>query len=144
MRSQFDGLRTILGNSGVAVPLVDAPAVEEPSAIAKVSDASPDTDHPFADIPGLADLDQGLYKGDAKDASLSVDDDLFASVNARVSQQPTGTRRNHPEPSRAPEAERRVSGWAAAAVMAVGLFLGGSAALAIFYDNVEHILASLR
>src|SRR5580765_5684308 len=100
MRSQFDGLRTILGNAGVAVPLVDATAVEEPPAsaapaepppaIAAAPDALTEAENPFADLPGLADLDRGIYKSDAKDASLRVDDDLFASANARSSQRPTG------------------------------------------------------
>ena len=140
MRSQFDGLHTILGNSGVAVPLVDAPAVEDPATSA----TSPETANPFPDLPGLADLDRGLYKGDAKDASLSVGDDLFASVNARAASQPTSSRANRSEPAKTVDAERRVSGWAAAAAMAVGLFLGGSAAMALFHDDVAHILASLR
>ena len=128
MRSQFDGLRTILGNSGVAVPPVDAPAAEEPAS---------------ADLPGLADLDHGVYKGDAKDAALRVDDDLFASANAR-GQQPMRSRQNQSAPPYASETERHVSGWTAAAVMAVGLFLGGSAAMALFHDHVAQILASLR
>jgi len=110
MRSQFDGLHTILGNSGVAVPQVDAPAVEEP----------PD------------------------DASLRVDDDLFASVNARPARPPVSSRPTQPELVKTPDAERSVSGWAAAAVMAVGLIVGGSAAMALFHDDVSHILGSLR
>ena len=125
MRSQFDGLHTILASSGAAVPLVDAPAVEEPAASA----ASPETANPFPDLPGLADLDRGLYKGGARDA---------------LQQQRTNSRAPWPEPPKAAEAERRVSGWAAAAVMGVGLVLGGSAAMALFHDDVSHILSSLR
>jgi len=37
MSSEFDGLRAILGNTAVAVPLLDAPAVEEHAAVPEAS-----------------------------------------------------------------------------------------------------------
>jgi hypothetical protein len=52
MSSEFDGLRTILGNTAVAVPLLDAPAVEQHAAVpvASTSIAPP----PVEPIPALA------------------------------------------------------------------------------------------
>jgi hypothetical protein len=52
MSSEFDGLRTILGNTAVAVPVLDAPAVEQHAAapVASTSIAPP----PVEPIPALA------------------------------------------------------------------------------------------
>jgi len=48
----------------------------------------------------------------------------------------TGTEDDHDA------SERRVSAWAAVAVMAFGLFLGATAAMAVFHDHVSHIIAA--
>jgi hypothetical protein len=40
------------------------------------------------------------------------------------------------------DVDRQVSGWLAAAVMAFGLVLGATAAIALFHDDVSHIVAS--
>src|SRR5689334_24931075 len=72
MSSAFDGLRTILGNSAVAVPEVEAAAVEPPVATPIATDPPVEED-----IPGLAELDRGVYRGTASnrppDASSALD-----------------------------------------------------------------------
>jgi len=57
MSSEFDGLRAILGNTAVAVPVLDAPAVEEHAAVpeASTSSAPPQVaPTPVETIPPLA------------------------------------------------------------------------------------------
>jgi len=127
MRSQFDGLRSILGNT--PVPVVDAPAVEEPP----IADTPVDA---LADLPDLSDLDRGLYKGDNK----TVQPDAAAAFNALASHAAAA---KAPAPtSIAVEPERTLSAWTAVAVMAFGLVLGGSAAMALFHEDVTHIFAA--
>ena len=186
MSSAFDGLRTILGNSLVAVPQVDTPAVEDPVVSTPPADPPPPANEPplavvsaeppggeLADFPDLADLDRGLYTGDA--GSARSDSDTAAALDALdrglsdVAQKPgspnaplvndassleldeglfTGARVRAQQPARASGAiasiavEREISGWAAAAVMAFGLVLGATAAIAVFHDEVSHIVAS--
>ena len=134
MRSQFDGLRSILGNT--SVPVVDAPAVEEPSVAAAPVDA-------FADLPDLSDLDRGLYKDDSK----AVQPDTTAAFNAlashAASRQPSNAAAKASTPRTiAVETDRTLSTWTAVAVMAFGLVLGGSAAMAVLHDDVTHIFAA--
>src|SRR5262249_49363052 len=157
-------LRTILGNAAVAIPEVDALAVETVLhappvvAVAQAASAAPAaaTQDP-ADFPDLSDLDRGLYPANGTapkssprreirpdDASvaalgrgLDLDDDSSAFAPATASRQRPAARVVANEVS-----ERRISGWTAVAVMALGLFVGGTAAMAVFRDNVSHILAS--
>ena len=118
MRSQFDGLRSILGNT--PLPVVDAPAVEEPD---------------------LLDLDRGLYKGDSK----TVQPDAAAAFNALAAHAASHHPPNAAERTSSPrpvavEPERTLSTWTAVAVILFGLVVGGSAAMAVFHDDVAHIL----
>jgi len=135
MRSQFDGLRSILGNT--PVPVVDAPAVEEPP----VADTPVDA---LADLPDLSDLDRGLYKGDSKavrpDAAAAFSA-LAAHADANHHPNNSGVKASAPR-MMADEPERALSTWTAVAVMAFGLVLGGSAAMALFHDDVTQILAA--
>ena len=115
--------------------MVDAPAVDEPP----VTDTPVDA---LADLPDLSDLDRGLYKGDSK----AVQPDAAAAFNALAAHAANrpASREERPSPSRslAVEPERTWSTWTAVAVMAFGLILGGSAAMAVFRDDVTHILAA--
>lgn len=139
MRSAFDGLHAILGNSAAAVPEVAVTAV----------DAA--TSKELANHPGLSDLDRGLFTAgdttshtntaaglDALDHGL--DSGVFTSPPVRAARQssPTFSMASVAEP----DVDRQVSGWAAAAVMAFGLVLGATAAIALFHDDVSHIVAS--
>src|SRR5438270_10398505 len=62
MSSEFDGLRAILGNTAVAIPVLDAPAVEEHPPAPEVSvpivprpvSASPVAAPPVGPTPALA------------------------------------------------------------------------------------------
>jgi len=138
MRSQFDGLRSILRNS--AVPSVEAPAVEEPPV------SAPDA---FADLPGLSELDRGLYKTDSKTvhtinpgaAALEGLDRGLASPHAPL----LNDVRSLKTPARratSSQTEPTMSNWVAVAVMAFGLVLGATAAMGLFHDDVAHILTS--
>ena len=135
MRSQFDGLRTILGNT--PLPVVDAPAVGEPP----VADTPVDA---FADLPDLSDLDRGLYKGDSKavrpDAAAAFSA-LAAHADANHYPSNSTVKASTPR-AMSVEPERTLSTWTAVAVLAFGLALGGSAAMAVFHDDVTHILAA--
>jgi hypothetical protein len=154
MRSRFDGLRTILGTAAAAVPEVAAPAVVE--SVAKA---------PASNLPDLSDLDRGLYDGDGaaipsaqsrtdaldqRDPSLELDDTVFgATPRATVRQRATARSaqvRRFPSAQHDEEdaSEYRISGWTAVAVMVLGLFLGGTAAIAVFRSDVAHILARLQ
>jgi len=137
MRSQFDGLRSILGNT--PVPIVDAPAVEEPPVAAPPVPADV-----LADLPDLSDLDRGLHKGDSKtvqpDAATAFNALAAHAANHHPSNADTRAferRKTYVEP------ERTLNTWTAVAVMAFGLVLGGAAAMALFHDDVTHILAAL-
>jgi|SRR5689334_9695762 hypothetical protein len=135
MRSQFDGLRSILGNS--AVPVIDAPAVEEPR---------PDT---FADLPDLSELDSGLYKNDPKPPANTVkavqpDAAAFDALDCGLGLSPSTPSRAHHRHSPKAVVERTMSTRAAVGVMACGLILGAGAAIAVFFDDVTRILARAR
>lgn len=157
MSSAFDGLRTILGNSAVAVPEVEVAAVEPP-----VSTPTPPEPSVEEDIPGLAELDRGVYRGTASNkppdpsaaldaldrglgertslddpASLHVDANVFADAPPR-----TGRMASSAPRVATVAVAREVSGWAAVAIMAFGLVLGGAAALAVFHDEVSQIVVS--
>jgi hypothetical protein len=151
MRSAFDGLHAILGNSAAAVPEVAVTAVEAPVEPLPVRLDPPSTSKELASHPGLSDLDRGLFTAgdttsntntaaalDALDHGL--DSGLFTGPPVRAARQ------SSPTFSMAPAAEhdvdRQVSGWAAAAVMTLGLLLGATAAIALFHDDVSHIVAS--
>ncbi|HUK37229.1 MAG TPA: hypothetical protein VLV86_25110 [Vicinamibacterales bacterium] len=87
-------------------------------------------------------------------AALELDDSLFASVpvppeqrrasRPAVSTSPAVTAHKSHAVGHHPEdpSERRVGPWAAAAVMACGLFLGASGAAVVFHDHVSHIVAT--
>lgn len=152
----FDGLRTILGNSAVAVPDVEAAAIEQPvvsvTPVAPPPASDPELDgasgsHEFSDIPGLADLDRGVYRpstGRSRDdpsAALDAPDrGLFATAASRGTQTPAPSSSSRPVATIA--VQRDVNGWAAAAIMAFGLALGATAAAAVFHDDVSRIVAS--
>ena len=183
MRSAFDGLHSILGNSVVAVPEVDAAAVAQivpsPAPPNPPVDAAPfehardsaprvtrsSSANALADIPGLSELDRGLYAG----AGNNSDDDTSAALDALDRGLANSTPRPvTPRSGNAPLLnntgsierdgglfagkpvrpiaiqvdEREIGGWVAAAVMAFGLVLGATAAIAIFHDDVSHIVAS--
>ena len=135
MRSQFDGLRSILGNS--AVPVVDAPAVEEPR---------PDD---LADLPDLSALDRGLYKADSQPPVKTVrtvqpDAAAFNALDRGLGLSPSTTSRApHHRPPKV-VVERTINTWAAVAVMAFGLMLGASAAIAVFHHDIAQILGRAR
>jgi len=130
MTSRFDGPRSLMGNSPVAIPQTDAPAVDS-TPLSSV-----------ADFPDLSDLDRGLYP---------MDDAAVRSSRHRLGIRPDDARpaahvRRHPAAAvqidNDDASERHISGWAAVAVVVLGLFLGGTAAMAVFRDDVSHILAS--
>ena len=164
MNSRFDGLRTVLGTAAVAVPEVGAPAGLSLRSTSRAS-------APISDLPDLSNLDRGLYEGDGaaitsssqngrdagrgterdqSDESLELDDSVFGtlppSTAGATSPRKAAHVRRFPTAPRDQEdvAERRISGWTAAAVMVLGLFLGGTAAMAVFRADVAHILARLQ
>jgi hypothetical protein len=165
MDSRFDGLRSILGNAAVATPEAEAPAAASTRVAAPVANTA-------VDLPDLSDLDRGL--DDAKhsaaptdradtfvalargtnreesDESLELDESVFGALPPPTVQQRATARaadvRTFPRSQRQEVvvSERGVSGWTAVAVMALGLFLGGTAAMAVFHNDLARILARLQ
>ena len=144
MDSRFDGLRSILGNAALAIPEVQAPAVDNipvaAVAEAPVEAAATDSSHArrgaHADAPFVDDP-----------ASLEIDEAVFGAVPASsmrqaASRAASDVRRSALQADDDDASGRRISGWAALAVMVLGLFLGGTAAMAVFRDDVSHIFAS--
>jgi hypothetical protein len=163
MASRFDGLRSVLGNGAVAIPEAEAPAVGH-GPVAAVAEAPVEKRLSAAapDLPDLSDLDRGLYPADDVvtsshdsrsariDDDLSVDEAVFTALPgspaaskapARAASSPV---RSVPMRREQDGSHQRVSGWTAVAVMVLGLFLGGTAAIAVFRDHVSHIIASLQ
>ncbi len=76
------------------------------------------------------------------DTALQVDDGVFAGAALRTKPRAIGRAAGAVASARASAADRRVSGWAAVAVMVFGLVLGATAAVAVFHADVSHILAT--
>lgn len=152
MSSRFDGLRTILGNNAVAVPEVEAVAVEQP-VVAAIAAEPPVDVNDDEEIPGLAELDRGVYRGAHKNNSLDASAALDALDQGLGEPTPRRAFADAPDrtartasssgPAATLAVEREVSGWAAVAVMAFGLVLGAIAAAAVFHNDLSHILASM-
>jgi hypothetical protein len=99
MTARFDGLRSILGSSAVAVPEVDAPVVDSTrlAAVAEAPIEAPSPTPPKAapdsslrptssvvDFPDLSDLDRGLYPADSAAVRSSRDRREIRPDDARV------------------------------------------------------------
>ena len=92
-------------------------------------------DHGLTDVPRKPGSPNAPLVNDA--SSLELDAGLFTGAPLRAQHSARG---NGAVASVA--VPREVSAWAAAAVMAFGVALGATAAIAVFHDQVAHIVAS--
>ena len=173
MNTRFDGLRSILGNAAVAIPGASAVASPSVAAVRRAPVLDPTPDLPdLSDldrglyeangsaVPSVQDRHndraevfaagtRGMDR-DESDESLELDESVFGALPPPTVQQRATARpadvRSFPRSRRheVVSSERCVSGWAAVAVMAAGLFLGGTAAMAVFHNDVAHIFARLQ